>query len=279
MQIEDLIKHLKSDIIHLQETDCNENVFEHCGFIKNSYTVITNNSPSGYGTTSLVKSSLNVENISLYTEGRIIVFDVEGTTFGNVYLESGTDSSSRKARESYCNSVLPNMLVNRSKVGCIGGDWNCLVNKKDASNLPDSKMSPGLKRLIALMDWKDSHQLLHPSSNDFSHYYKFGNVSGATRLHRQYIWGEVSIKKSDYVPVAISDHLGLATEITLANNFQYCKLPKGTKSFKISNEVACDKQFKSRIFTAMSNSQEIRENGLDVLTCWELVVKPGIKKG
>ena len=34
LQLTDLIRHYKSDIIHLQEIDIDENVFEHCSFIK-----------------------------------------------------------------------------------------------------------------------------------------------------------------------------------------------------------------------------------------------------
>ena len=81
MQIDDLMKVYKVDILHLQETDIDDNSFIDCPFIKNNYTVIYNNSSTGYGTSSLVKGDLKVNNVSFDTEGRIIVFD-----FGNITL-------------------------------------------------------------------------------------------------------------------------------------------------------------------------------------------------
>ena len=107
LQIQDIIRFNGCDIIHLQETDIDENTFSSCFFISNNFTVISNNSPTGYGTTSLVKNDLVVENISFDTSGRIIVFDVHNITHCNVYLEAGSDSVSRSNRENYLNETLP----------------------------------------------------------------------------------------------------------------------------------------------------------------------------
>ena len=63
--------------MHLQETDVDENAFEHCSFIRNNFNIIPNNSLTGYGTASLVKNTLTVGNIKVDTEGRIIVFDID----------------------------------------------------------------------------------------------------------------------------------------------------------------------------------------------------------
>ena len=164
------------------------------------------------------KNNLTTTNVKLDTEGRVIIFDIDNTTFCNVYMEAGTDSSSRSSRERYCNEILPNLLTNSCRNGCSGGDWNSIIVKKDATNYPESKFSPGLNRLVRLFAWKDSHNLLHPSSSDFSHFYKFGLYNtGATRLDRQYLWGDVTAVRSEYIPVAFSDHLGLLTEVKLPN--------------------------------------------------------------
>ena len=109
--------------------------------------MISNNSPTGYGTTSLVHNDLKID-VCFDTNGRIILFNIEKTTFCNVYLEAGTDASSRAARENYCGEILPNLLVNRCASGCIGGDWNNVIDKKDATNYAGSKMSPNLLRLF-----------------------------------------------------------------------------------------------------------------------------------
>ena len=142
LQSNDLVRYLKCDIVHLQETDMDENVFEHCHFIKNNFNVIINNNSTGYGTASLVRNCLQVEDIIFDTKGRIIIFNINKITFCNIYLKAGTDSVSRAARENYCSSVLPNLLINRGSSGCCGGDWNSIICKKDATNHPESKLSP-----------------------------------------------------------------------------------------------------------------------------------------
>ena len=116
-----------------------------------------------------------------------------------------TDASSRAARESYCGEVLPNLLLNRCSDGCIGGDWNNIIDKKDATKNPASKLSPNLLRLSKTFDWRDSHRDIFPHAEHFSHYYD----QGATRIDRQYCWGNLSTSKSVYIPVAFSDHFGL----------------------------------------------------------------------
>ena len=193
LQIEDLVKKYKSDIIHLQETHLDAQAFEHCSFIRNNFSVLQNNSPTGYGTASLVHNDLKVENEKYDTNGRVIVFDIENTTFGNVYLEAGTDANSRAARENYCGEVIPNLMVNRCGDGCIGGDWNAIIDKSDATNNASSKMSPTLLRLCKTFKWLDSHKSFAPRTQQFSHYYN----QGATRIDREYIWGEILIKRSE----------------------------------------------------------------------------------
>ena len=86
IQIEDLLRLYNCDILHLQETHIDDSTFNNCSFLTNNYTVISNNSPSHYGTASLVKNDYSVENISFDTEGRVLCFNINSMTFCNVYL-------------------------------------------------------------------------------------------------------------------------------------------------------------------------------------------------
>ena len=278
LQIQDLIKLYKSDIVHLQETDIDENSFKSCNFIINNFAIISNNSPTGYGTTSLVRNNLEVSNVKLDTLGRIIVFDILNSTHCNVYLEAGTDSTSRSARENYIGEVLPKLLVNRCHIGYICGDWNCLSDVRDATHHANSKLSKNLKKLLKVFEWKDSHRVLFPNSSDFSHYYTSGSINGATRIDRQYVWGNVTVSKSEYFSLAFSDHYGLITCVSAPIALTRQTLPRGCQNFKIRNEVALDPVFHDRVKNAMKNWIIIRENGLESLTWWELVVKPGIRR-
>ena len=274
LQIEDIVKKLRCDIIHIQESDLDDQTFDSCSFIKNNYNLLRNNSLSGYGTATLVHNDFNVVNECYDVNGRIIIFDIENTTFCNVYLEAGTDASSRSARESYCGEVLPSLLVNRCSSGCIGGDWNNIIDKRDATNNASSKMSPNLARLVKTFHWNDSHRTVSPNSTAFSHYYK----DGATRIDREYSWGNITTIKSEYVPLAFSDHLGLLTEVNVPFSVKRQNYKYGPKTFKIRNNIASDLLFKQSVADEMIKWKEVKNFGLDTLTWWELIVKPGLKR-
>ena len=100
-QIKSFLIHHKLDVLHLQEINICDDSFSTCNLISSSYNLLSNNSPTKYGTSSLVKSDFTPENIMLDTKGRCIVFNVGPLTLANLYLPSGTDSNSRSSRENY----------------------------------------------------------------------------------------------------------------------------------------------------------------------------------
>ena len=77
----------------------------------------------------------------------------------------------RSGRESYLSETIPSLLVNAKTSGCIGGDFNCISDKKDATKNPEVKISPSLKRIIKTFSWLDSYRILFPKSLNFSRYY------------------------------------------------------------------------------------------------------------
>ena len=274
MQIEEIVKKYKCDIVHLQESHIEDHTFDTCSFIKNNYYILRNNSMSEYGTASLIHNDFKVENECYDSNGRVIVFDIQNVTFCNVYLEAGTDALSRAAREKYCGELLPNLLVNRWSSGCIGGDWNNIIDKKDATNNASSKMSPNLARVVKTFNWCDSYRATSPVNSVFSHYYK----DGATRIDRQYSWGEALPELTEYIPLAFSDRFGLFTVVNAPIESSRPKYKYSPKSFKIRNNVSCDPLFKKSVASEMIEWKKVKDCGLDTLTWWELVVKPGIKR-
>ena len=87
-----LVKH-KLDVLNLQEINISDDSFSNSDTISCSYNIISNNSPTKYGTASLVKSDFLPENVLLDSMGRAIVFNIGSLTLGNLYLPSGTDST------------------------------------------------------------------------------------------------------------------------------------------------------------------------------------------
>ena len=63
LQTEKFMKSYDIDILHLQECHVEENTFTLCKFIMSDYNIIHNNSNTKYGTASLVKTSLAVEDV------------------------------------------------------------------------------------------------------------------------------------------------------------------------------------------------------------------------
>ena len=154
-QIESFISKEKIDILHLQEVNIDEDSFSTCHHGLSNYNLISNNSPTGYGTASLIKSDLIPANIQFDSSGRIIMFDIGPLTLANLYLPSGTDSPSRTAREHCAAETLPQLLLNRKDAGLLGGDLNCILDKKDCTYNPTSKMSPSLSKLVNTCDMFD----------------------------------------------------------------------------------------------------------------------------
>ena len=281
LQIETFLKQNNCDILHLQEANIDDESFSTCDYIQNSYNILENNSTTKYGTASLVKSDLQDENLRCDSEGRAIFFDIGELTFGNIYLHSGTDARSRAGREKYCCEVLPMLLMNSKEAGCIGGDFNCIVEKRDATNYPEAKMSKGLQRLIGLKGRQDSFRSLSPNSKSFSRYYENSRAEDATRIDRNYHFGMLTITEAKYLPIAFSDHLAQSIKVVLPDSMARGLSPKSRPSFRLKPNVIMDGLFKERLADAMQGWTRVNNfqgRNTDNIMWWELLVKPGIKK-
>ena len=199
IQIEDFIKYNNIDILHCQEISISPDSFNSCKYICNNFNIIQNNSPNNpFGTASLVRSDLNIENVRCDTEGRALVFDIANITFGNFYIPSGNEKHMRQKREEYFSKMIPELLVRKKKNGIICADFNSIIDKKDATNNAEQKLSPSLKRLVNVFSMKDSFRTLHPEVKIFSRYYRSEEYGdGATRIDRSYHFGEVVVKEAD----------------------------------------------------------------------------------
>ena len=221
-----------------------------------------------------------MENIRCDTEGRVLVFDVGQITFCNLYLHSGTDAIARAGREKVCSEVLPNLLINCKENSCAGGDLNCIIDKKDASKLPESKMSKCLQRLVKVKGWQDSFRLLHPTSLKYSRFYENSRAEGASRIDRCYHSGSLVVEQAIYVPVAFSDHFANVVEFLVPDSFAQVISPKCRPSFRVKAEVIRDNVFKERLAAAVQGWERVRsfQTGSGILSWGEHLVKPGIRK-
>ena len=256
-----------------------EDSFNQCDVIRSSYEIISNNASNKYGTCTILRNDFEASNIKMDTNGRIIIFDLNNLTFGNVYLPSGNDQVSRSNREEYFSRIIPQLLVNSKDSGSIGGDWNCIVDNNDATNNPSSKKSPSLKRPIKIFQWKDSYRIKHPATKTYSRYFSNDQQGdGATRIDRSYHFGDINIFRAEYVGIAFSDHLAYLVTIKVPESFAKLNCPRSKPLFKAKPEVIADATFRIRLKESFSKWLQVREFGLDTLIWWEIIVKPGIKK-
>ena len=279
VQIENFIRNHKIDILNCQEINISADSFENCDLVNSSYSIISNNAINKYGTCCFVSNTLQPENIKFDTSGRVIVFNLGNITFGNVYLPSGNDPVMRNCRENYSAEILPQLLLNCKASGCIGGDWNCITDACDATKNSNQKMSPSLKRLMKNFSWCDSLRTLYPDACIFSRYYehsRFGD--GATRIDRQYWWGNLKVLEIKHVGVAFSDHQAVVAKVKVPEIFTKLLCPGSKPSFKAKPEVVRDSIFNSRLKENFAAWLQIREAGLDTLSWWDLIVKPGTRK-
>ena len=279
LQIEEFLNSNKIDILHLQETFIDDDTFSQCSYINSNFIIIHNNSNNMYGTASLVKSTLPTENIILHESGRIILFNICGITFGNIYLPSGTDGQSRASRENLCGDTLPTLLINSRSEGVIGGDWNNIVSKDDCTRYPEAKMSPCLKRIVNTFSWKDAFRILHPDDQVFSRYYSNDRSgSGATRIDRCYIYGNLHVRTASYTAIAFSDHFSHIVTLSLPSPLAIQLSPKSRPLFKTRPDIVRDKVFKARLKDCMEEWNQARLYGIPTLAWWDILVKPGIRK-
>ena len=162
--------------------------------MSSSFNIIKNNSLNKYGTASFVINEFCIENLNCDTDGRVISFNIDNITFSNFYMPSGNDQTMRNKRENYFAEIIPQLLINSKTNGCAGGDFNCIINKRDATKNQENKMSPSLKKLVKTFSWEDSYRILYPNSQSFSRYYD--NVThgdGATRIDRNYQYGDIEV--------------------------------------------------------------------------------------
>ena len=200
------------------------------------------------------------------------------STLGNIYGHSGTDAISRASREKFYAEVVPQLLTSRKLMGCIGGDWNSIVEQSDATVHPESKMSNCLKRVLKTFELKDSFRSLYPKTEAFSRYCGDSRGHGASRIDRQYHYGNISVHEARYLPLAFSDHHSLVVTICLPDPLSKLICPKSQQPFRLRDEVINDNLFQQSLSEAMVSWKNVRAFGMDTLPWWELVVKPGVRK-
>ena len=192
LQIEKFLQFYKIDILHCQEINILQDSFNNCEHVTSSFNILSNNAQNKYGTCSFVSNQYQTENFKTDTNGRVLAFSIGDITFCNVYMHSGNDTIMKNGRENYAAEVIPQILINCKEYGCVGGDWNAIIENNDATKNASQKQSKCLKRLVKNFSWVDSYRHLYPNTLQYSRYYDNSvHGEGASRLDRNYHFGNI----------------------------------------------------------------------------------------
>ena len=280
LEIQNFIKSQRLDILHLQEVKIDHDSFSECPFISSNFNVLSNNTTTDtfYGTASLVRCDLEVTNFHVDNNGRVIVFDAAGCTWANLYLPSGSDGASRALREHYSAEILPQLLLQRLPHGAAGGDLNSIISLSDSNRNANTKISPSFKSLVSSFAWQDSYRVLFPRKVQFSRVYSNTlQGEGASRIDRCYHWGDITVQEAEYHPISFSDHLSLRLVYTVPSKLSHMVAPQARPHFKIPPEIVDDEIFAETLSKAAAGWRQVREEGVNILTWWQYMVKPGIR--
>ena len=265
LEIQSYVCTNKIDILHLQECRIDEDSFSQCGFLTSNYNLFSNNKPddSYYGTASLIRSDLDVSNIHTDDEGRILIFNAAGCTWGNLYLPSGSDGATRAKRESYFSETIPDLMVRRLAQGAVGGDLNSIISLPDSTRNPQTKISPSCRNLVRAFLWSDCFRHLYPRAEQYSRYSRtVHHGEGASRIDRSYHWGELQVLEAVYNSISFSDHLSLMTQYKLPHRLDRHLAPLSRPAFKISPTVVKDETFRLRLKQSMLGWLQVKARGV-----------------
>jgi exonuclease III len=123
--LEDFVRQHEIDFLFLQEVT--QPKFDNL----RSYTAYTNIGTNRRGTAILASGHLPLTRTLSLLSGRVIAASFQGVRLVNIYALSGAEK--RQEREHYFNLELPYLLIDTPTTMIMGGDYNCVFAKSDAT--------------------------------------------------------------------------------------------------------------------------------------------------
>lgn len=161
------------------------------------------------GTAIAMKTYFQHSNVRRSLDSRILSVQINGVTFINVYAPSGTQY--RRDREHFFNAILPHYVQNATRTLLIGGDFNCVVNQKDATG--NNSHSSMLQKLMRAAELTDSWEILHRNHVEFS----LIRADAASRIDRILTKDNMrgQIRNAYFAATSFSDHKAYVVRMVL----------------------------------------------------------------
>ena len=185
----------------------------------------------------------------------------------NIYAPSG--SNKEKEREEFFEiELIQSLIVNTDNI-ILGGDWNCILSPNDSSRPENTTPSKTLESIKNTFRFKDILQAKKSKPE-----YTFYKNNYAARLDRIYVNKLFSsIVDSSTQSVSFSDHHSISVELNIST--QVCV---ERPLWKLNVSLLKDDLAKADFADLWSQLQRRKVNFPDIISWWEELVKPNIKK-
>jgi exonuclease III len=191
----------------------------------NGYQVFYNIGTNRRGTAILSRDTIPLTNISKLPTGRAIATSLATLLIINVYAPSST--SKRAEREPFYNNELPYILRTASGKIILGGDFNCVLEAKDATGHANySRSLTILTQSYALSEaWQTHH------NRKVYTRYTAQNAAGLDRFYpTQNLMNRK--QKTETLPAAFNDNLAVSLQISVTTT-----IARGRALWKLNPET------------------------------------------
>ena len=197
----DYITSNKLDVVVLQELS-----FSNWTLVEDRFLFLGNEGPFGRGTGLLVRKDLEIVNILMEPEGRILSAQVEGIKIVAIYAPSG--KAKQDLRETFFRETMPPYCLPVSENTIIVGDFNAVESVSDKNIAGKRKKSAvECKSLKDAMSALGMHDVWRKKrGNEEGH--TFFHKGGSSRIDRFYASHFLlnDISSISVTPVCFTDH-------------------------------------------------------------------------
>ena len=269
----DFLRRSKADILGIQE--CNLETEELEMLVGAEYRAVTNvkvGERNSRGTAFIWRRFLGVVDVQVVEEERLMCLVVGELVVINLYAASGRQG--RRERQVFFGETVERLVRNYSRnLPVILGDFNCILENKDAANNPQQKKCESLRQLINLYKYVDIYREVYPNNI----VYTFIRNNSASRLDRIYVPGEIvsNCRVVELIPAPFSDHSGMTLVLNVGGVRTVRDGERRRKSYwKLNNKILESEDF-------LPNFKDVYQRCIlqissypDICEWWENCVKP-----
>ena len=269
----DFLNRNKPDIIFLQE--CNMETEELQSIVRGpGYSCssnVTPGDPNARGTAVLWQQGTEPEEFRTHQENRMMSCRLGNLRFVNLYAPSGR--SRRMERRLFFGEMLESTVRTLEHLPILLGDYNCILENKDALINPNQKKCESLRQVVNLYNYIDIFDFLQPNTQSFT----FIRNNSASRIDRIYVPADRvrDCLSVSHIPAAFSDHLAVRLEIQVAGGGgeAHCR-PNRYSYWKLNNLVLQDPDFNLNFIDMYSAVKQSIVEYNDIGDWWEYRAKP-----